>query len=304
MILVVGSTGMVGRDICRRLARAGVAARALVRPTSDPAKVVELRALGLEIVEGDLRDAASLAAACQGATAVISTASSMPFAYQPGVNDIATTDRDGVIKLIDAAAATGVQRFIATTFSGNLDLPFPLRDAKRAVERHLVASGLDWTILRPSCFMEVWLSPAVGFDPAAATATIYGDGTKPISWIAATDVAAFAVASLDNPCASRATLELGGPEAIAPLEVVRRFERLAGRSFAVQHVSADALAAQQAAATDPMQQSFAGLMRCYAAGDPIDMEATLRAFPIELTTVEAYASRVMAASRDLEPVGA
>ncbi len=293
MILVVGSTGLVGRDICHRLAAQGIAARALVRETSDPAKVAELRDLGLEIVAGDVRDAASLREACRGVSTVISTLSSMPFSYQAGVNDIATTDRDGVLRLIDAAHDAGVRRFIYVSFSGNLDLTFPLRDAKRTVERYLKASRLDWTILRPSCFMQVWLSPAVGFDPAGSTATIYGQGTNPISWISLTDVAAFAVECLDNDAARLATLELGGPEALTPLEAVAVFERVGGKPFTVQHVPVEALAAQQAAATDPMQQSFAALMRCCAEGDAIDMRAVLEAFPLRLTSVEEYAASVL-----------
>ena len=293
MILVVGATGMVGGQVCRRLAARGIPARALVRATSDPAKVEALRGLGIDVVTGDVRDAASLAEACRQVTAVISTLSSMPFSYEPGVNDIATTDRDGLVRLIDAARDAGVRQFVYTSFSGNIDLSFPLRDAKRAVETHLRASGMRWTILRPSYFMEGWLSPAVGFDAPAATATLYGDGTSPISWISLADVASFAVASLDEPAAADATLELGGPQALAPLQVVRIFERLGGRTFPVQHVPVEALAAQQAAADDPMQQSFSGLMRCYALGDPIEMRSVLDAFPVHLTTVEEYAARTL-----------
>ena len=84
MILVVGATGLVGGDVCRRLAASGTAVRALVRATSDPARVAALEALGVETVVGDLRDPASLAEACRDASAVICTASSMPFGYEPG----------------------------------------------------------------------------------------------------------------------------------------------------------------------------------------------------------------------------
>jgi uncharacterized protein YbjT (DUF2867 family) len=294
MILVVGATGLVGNEICGQLAARGKQVRALVRATADPAKVDRLRALGAEIVVGDLRDRASLDDACRGVEAVITTASSMPFGYVPGENDIRTTDLEGELSLVDAARAAKVRHFIYTSFSGNLDLDFPLRNAKRAVEQHLQQSGMVYTILRPSCFMEVWLSPAVGFDAANAKAVIYGDGSKPLSWIAAADVAAFAAASLENPAARNATLELGGPEALTPLQVVKIFEQARGRTFDVQFVPAEALAAQQAAATDPMQQSFSGLMRCTAAGDPIDMRETLKAFPIRLTSVEEYAQRVCA----------
>lgn len=293
MILVVGATGMVGSEICRRLAGRGVPVRALVRMSSAPGKVAELQALGIETIVGDLRDPASLQAACHGASAVITTVSSMPFSYVPGENDFVTTDTDGVMRLIDAAVAAGVGHFTYTSFSINLDLDLPLRNAKRAVERYLRASGLRYTILRPSCFMEVWLSPAVGFDAANAKATIYGPGTEPISWIAVGDVAEFAVRSVDAPVAWNATLELGGPEAISPLEAVGVFEQVGGRTFEVQHVPVEALQAQQQAATDPMAQSFAGLMRCVALGDRIDMADTLRSIPVEMTSVRRYAEAML-----------
>jgi len=255
-ILVVGATGWLGSEVCRQLTATGKPIRALVRDSSDLAKVDRLKSLGVEIVKGDVRDRASLDQACQGVTHVISTVSSMPFSYQPGVNDIQTTDLEGVTDLIESAKANGVSRFIYTSISGNVDLDFPLRNAKREMERRLKESELVYTILRPSYFMEAWLSSAVGFDPANAKAAIYGAGQNPISWISLQDVAQFAVASLDHPAARNATLELGGPEAIGPSEVVKRFEQAGGRSFEVQFVPEEALQAQQAAATDPMQQSF------------------------------------------------
>ena len=61
------------------------------------------------------------------------------------------------------------------------------------------------------------------------------------------------------------------------------------KRFAVQHVPEEALRAQFAAATDPLQQSFAALMLYYARGDVINMKATLRAFPRQhLRSVRAY----------------
>ena len=164
MILVVGATGMVGSELCRLFTTQGMPLRAMVRESSDPAKVEKLKDLGAKIVKGNLCDPDSLKAACQGAEAVICTVSAMPFCYKPGVNEIQSVDFEGVINLIEAAKVTGVKQFIYTSFSGNLDRDFPLRNAKRAVEKHLKESGLIYTILRPSMFMEVWLSPAVGFD--------------------------------------------------------------------------------------------------------------------------------------------
>ena len=290
MILVVGATGLVGGQVCARLAASGVGVRALVRATSSPEKVAGLRAQGVDVVEADLRDPASLAAACAGVDAVICTVSSMPFSYEPGVNDIQTTDLDGVTNLVDAAARAGVGHFVYTSFSANLDLDFPLGRAKRAVEAHLMHSGMEYTILRPSCFMEVWLSPAVGFDPGNGTVTLYGEGTQPVSYIATADVAAFAVASLTAPAARNAVLELGGPEALSQVQAKEVFEEVLGRPVVTQSVPVEALQGQLAAATDPMQQSFTSLMLCVAKGDPIDMSALLPQFPVQLTTVKQFAT--------------
>jgi NADH dehydrogenase len=292
MNLVVGATGMVGTEICRLLAAAGEPVKALVRATSDPAKVEKLRTFGAAVVQGDLRDRVSLEAACAGVNAVVTTASAVPFAYRPAENTPQSTDQDGSLGLIAAAREAGVQRLVYTSFPP-MAVSFPLQDAKRAVEERLRNSGLTYTILQPTYFMEVWFSPAVGFDYPNHKAAIYGRGENPISWISFLDVAQFAVASLNTPMARNATLELGGPESISPSGAVEIFERAGGKAFAVTHVPVEALQAQLAAATDPLQKSFAGLMLGYASVAPIDMATTLKAFPLKLRTVTEHARSVM-----------
>src|ERR1700674_4763257 len=116
MNLIVGATGMVGTEICRLLTLAGKPVKALVRATSDPAKVEKLKTLGVNVVRGDLRDAMSLKAACQGAKAVITTASAMPFAYKAGDNTPQTTDEDGYLSLVAMAREAGVQQLVYTSF--------------------------------------------------------------------------------------------------------------------------------------------------------------------------------------------
>jgi NADH dehydrogenase len=272
MNLVVGSTGMVGTEICRLIAASGKPVKALVRASSAPAKVENLKRLGATIVRGDLRDPISLKAACDGVKAVISTASAMPFAYMPGENTPQSTDQDGCLSLIDAARETGVQQFVYTSFPP-MAASFPLQDAKRAVEARLRDSGLVHTILRPTYFTEVWLSPAVGFDYANCKAAIYGTGDNAISWISFLDVAQFAVASLDSPAARNTTLELGGPEGLTPRNVVKIFEKTGGKAFEVTPVPVEALQGQLAGATDPMQRSFVALMLGYTSATAIDMTA-------------------------------
>jgi NADH dehydrogenase len=287
MNLVVGATGTLGSEICRLLVAAGQPVRALIRATADADKAARLERTGVTLVRGDLKDRASLDRACRGVNTVVSTASST-ISRQAG-DSIETVDRNGQISLFAAAKAAGVRHAVLISFPP-VDIEFPLQSAKRAVERCLVESGMPYTILQPTCFMEVWLSPALGFDAANAKAQIYGSGANRISWISYHDVATFAALSLDHAEARNATMKLGGPDALSPLEVIQIFERRQGRKYDVQFVSEESLRAQKSATTDPLQQSFAALMLYYARGEVIDMRDTLRRFPLRMRSVDEYAA--------------
>jgi uncharacterized protein YbjT (DUF2867 family) len=291
-VLVVGATGLLGTEICRQLTQKGLSVRGLVRTSSDPDKIQALQQMGVQTVAGDLKNRASLKAATQGVATVITTASST-LSRQAG-DSIRSVDLEGQLNLVEIAEKAGVRTFVLLSF-GAIPGEFPLQTAKRSVEDRLKATTMTYTILQPTMFMEVWLSPALGFDYPHAKATVYGPGTGKSSWIAVKDVAAFAVAALDSPAARNASIELGGPEALSPLDVIRIFEAESGRSFAVTHVPVEALEAQKAAATDPLQQSFTALMLSYAAGNPIPMEETLRKIPVALTSVQEYARQMMPA---------
>ncbi len=293
MILVAGATGPLGlgREIARRLLDRGYDVRALVRPTSDPGAVNLLKEWGAETLEGDVKEPASLVAACAGVGTVITTVTSV-MSHQPD-DSIEATDLRGQEHLIDAAADAGVERFVYTSYSGRLATPVPLSEAKRAVERYLEQSGLTYTILRPTYFMQTWLSPMVGFDHPNAKVRLYGAGTEPVSWISMPDVAVFAVHALEDPAMQDRVLELGGPEMLTPLEVIAIFEELAGRSFEIEAVPEDTLREQLRTLTDPVERSFAGLMLDLTRGDPIPMDDLLERFPMSMTTVRDYAEEVV-----------
>lgn len=292
MNLVVGSTGMLGMEICRQLRRADQPVRAMVRRSSDPKKRAELQRIGAELVEADLRDPASLAPACAEVRCVISTASST-FSRQPG-DSIQTVDELGQLALIDAAQNAAADRFVYVSFRDNPGIQYPLTRAKRTVERHLIASWMGYTILQASYFMEVWLTPALGFDAANGKARIYGAGANKLQWVSYQDVARIAVAAVEEPRSRNTILNVGGPEALSPREVLAIFESVTGKSIAAEFVPESALRAQFEAATDPMQQSFAGLMLQYASGDAMDTSRTTELFPLRLTSVRDYASTVFA----------
>jgi NADH dehydrogenase len=290
MILVAGSTGVLGGEICRRLVEHGEPLRAMARESSDPDKVGRLHALGVETVVGDLREPESLVRACRGVATVVSGVT----AILPRLpeDSVAGVDDAGQRQLIDAARAAGVRSFVYVSYSGNIGDDCPLSQAKRRVEQHLRESGLVYTILRPSYFMETWLSPAVGFDIAGGNVRVYGSGEAPVSWISVADVAEFAAECARAPVAENAILELGGPAALSPHRVIEIVEK-AGQPLTVEHVAIEALEQQKAAATNATEESFAELMLSLARGDAIPMEQTLETFPAHLTPVDEYVERML-----------
>jgi uncharacterized protein YbjT (DUF2867 family) len=293
MILVVGATGLLGTRVCERLRTEGKPVRALVRRTSNPDKVSTLESLGCELAIGDLKEPAQIRAACRGISALISTASST-FSRQPG-DSIESVDLEGQLTLVDAARDAGISRFIYVSFREDSTVQYPLTRAKRALERAI--TDLDFTSIQASYFMEVWLSPLLGFDYMHSRARIYGDGTKPISWVSYRDVAEFCIAPILHSVASRSVLAVGGPEALSPLEVVRIFEEERGGFFEVESIPQEKLQEQLDSATDSLEKSFAGIMLQYAHGDAIDMAGPLDLIPVCLTSVREYASAVLAPYR-------
>ena len=109
MILVVGSTGLLGSEICLNLARRGLPMHALVRRHSNAQKVNRLKQYGAQVALGDLRDEGSISAACGGVQAVICTATSLS-SYVAGENDFQSVDHLGITHLVDAACHAGIPR--------------------------------------------------------------------------------------------------------------------------------------------------------------------------------------------------
>jgi uncharacterized protein YbjT (DUF2867 family) len=293
MTLVVGATGNLGGQVCRLLRQAGKSASALVRATSDATKVDELRAARVEIVEGDLKSPETLKEACSNVKSLVSTASSTMSRQED--DSIETVDHRGQLNLVEAAKEAGVKQFIFVSFRNDPGIQYPLSDAKRAVERALQESGMTYTSIWAPPFMEAWLSPGLGFDYVEGKIRVFGTGEQRISWISVVNVAEFCVAALDNPAASNRVLDIGGPEALSPLEVVALFEELTGKRFQVEKVPEQVLLDQKAAATNSLEETFAGLMLQCAREWDVDMAGILRDFPIKLASVRDYARQVLSA---------
>jgi uncharacterized protein YbjT (DUF2867 family) len=289
MNLVVGATGVLGTEICRLLVERGKRVRGFVRSTSNPERCQTLQKLEIELAQGDLKDRASLVAACRGVENVISTATSI-VTRQEG-DSFHATDRDGHFHLIEAAQQAGARRFVFISFPP-MPFPSPIEDAKRAVEQKLSDSDLAYTVLQPVFFQEVWLGPHLGFDYVNGNVRIYGEGKNKISWISFRDVAKLCAFSLENPDAARKVIPLGGPEALSPLEVVATFEEIQGRRFKIEHVPENVLRSQYDNAPDPISKTFTGLMLGYTRQHIVDMTEVLKQMPVSLGSVRDYAYSV------------
>ena len=108
-ILVAGGTGNLGGRIVKALINRGVKVRAIVRSGSEPEKKEKLTELGAEVVTVDMSDATALKSACQGVACVVSALS--------GLHNVIVEAQS---KLLDAAIAAGVPRFIPSDFSSDL----------------------------------------------------------------------------------------------------------------------------------------------------------------------------------------
>ena len=291
MILVVGATGLLGSEICRRLRALNHQVRALVRPDSRNAE--RLRDLGVELVAGDIRIASDLQRACKGVSTVISTATAM------GSKDKSLTLRDvdqrGQLALVEAAESIGVPRFIFVSAAAKLSTAAPLVRYKREVEAALRRGSMHWTILQPSVFMEVWLSGELGWNIAAGRATLFGPGTAPMSWVSVADVAECAVRVLGDDRFFETVLPIGGPSSPSALEVVQLFERLSGRRFKRTHVPLLFLRMMRPLAALFNEQIASGMaMAAQTDAGAISDLSLQRTLGIEFTSIGQYAARVLA----------
>jgi uncharacterized protein YbjT (DUF2867 family) len=230
-LLLCGGTGDLGARIAARLSERGIPFRALVRTSSDTAR---LRSLGAELGVGNLTDRASLDRAMGGIRTVVTTANSMASILAGDrTGSIASVDVRGNENLIRAAEAAGVERFVFVSAAGLTDLMVglsPLLAAKRQTEQTLRASRLRAVVVQPGPFQETWTSPQVGIWPDKRWAVVFGRGRSPWSDVAVEDVAEACVrlATMADP---PERIELGGPQALTRQQVVDAFERAYGTRF-------------------------------------------------------------------------
>ena len=204
MILVSGATGQVGKAVVRTLRRLSLDVRALVRKGSE---YYWLNDTGCRYFFGDLRDAASLKRATRDMRYLV-------LCHNVGVegrdnnHDLVTVQ--GTASLMEAARASGVERVVLVSCLGAERHPGVVAfAARKRAEEHVLASGLDYTILRVGVhegpFLSLAMRARAGGRPLSP-----GPGANRLSPLASVDIGRMAASSLDLQDVKNQILELGG----------------------------------------------------------------------------------------------
>ncbi len=278
MILVAGATGYLGGMITRQLLANGRQVRILVRAGSKHQPLVDA---GAQPVIGDLHDRPSLDLACRGITTVISTAFTSTFDYDAAAQ---AGDVDGTGGLIEAARAAGVDHFIFTSALGaDPASAIPYVAAKGQIEARLRSSGMPYTILEPSYFMDFWFMGFV-YGPALNGAPVWvlGDGRQPHSPVAARDVAAFAIAAVERPSARDRVIRIGGPQPLSLCDAVQVAERMLGKTVAMQSYTSGPLPPGWSPLALQLMQLGS------SASFALDTTETAAEFGVRLTSLEEF----------------
>ncbi|CDN92920.1 NmrA family NAD(P)-binding protein [Agrobacterium tumefaciens] len=226
-ILVTGATGKLGRRVVSRLLQKEAKVRVLTRRREDALKLWGDR---VDISEGNFSDPASLKEASRGIETV--------FLLSP-IGETLVADQNAVI---DAALSAGASRIVKISGSDWTieNAGYSISGAAHAeVERHLAASGIAYTVLRPNAWMQVALEPVVaalrkGEDVPAR----FGDAA--VSFIDADDIADVAVHALTTSAPVSGTLVLTGGEALSALEIARIAARIQHRPVGISDKAASA----------------------------------------------------------------
>ncbi|MFI7003989.1 SDR family oxidoreductase [Nocardia sp. NPDC050175] len=222
MILITGATGTIGSEIVRQLVARGEQVRAVTR---DPARA-QLPA-GVEVVRGDYHDPASIAAAAKGVDA----------AFIVGILGPEYVDADRA--LITTARDAGVQRIVKLSAIGTgEDAVGRIGTWHLPGEQAARASGVEWTILRPSSFASNTLSWADAIRNGQPVPSMTGSGQQGV--VDPRDVSAVAVAALTSSDHAGQIYTLTGPELLTSADQVAVLAEVLGQPLEVVDVPNEA----------------------------------------------------------------
>lgn len=223
VILVSGATGNQGGALAQQLIADGWQVRTLTRDPGKPSAQA-LAGQGMEVVQGDLNDSASLAQALQGVYGVFSVQNFWEHGYEGEIKMGQT--------LAEAAQAAGVQHLVYSSVGGaERKTGIPHFDSKWVIEEHLNGLDVPATVIRPVFFMEnfkTFMRPQPQGDSLVFSAALKAD--KPLQMIAVEDIGAFAALAFAKPEEfAGQSLEIAGDE-LTPLQIAEALGRGLGQS--------------------------------------------------------------------------
>ena len=286
-IAVIGASGNTGSAVAKLALENGHDLRAIVR---NPDSCVNLALDGAEIVTADLDDHNGVSSALTGIEAVY-YCSPLPVGYDEPFD----VERSRGRSLINAAQSAGAKHFVLLSAIGPETAPgVALIETKRAIEGDLAASGLAYTILRPSMFMD---NVAM-----AGPEALLGIGlTWPFSEsaliqpIAAADIAQIAFQAMTSGPRNR-SFDLVGPEALTFPQIANKLGRAMGSEVRFIAISDDVFVEHVGAAigSTKVAEAIAGAYRLWerdgsGTGDASIIESE---FDVSLTRFQDYAANL------------
>jgi uncharacterized protein YbjT (DUF2867 family) len=215
VILLTGVTGKTGGETARQLLAKGVKIRAIVR---NAAKAEELKAAGVELVVGDIGDAAVVRQALQGVEKAMLV---LPNGKTQQANEQQFTD---------LAKAAGVQHLVKmSSMEAVPHAETPIPQAHWAVEEYIRASGIPWTMVKPNFFMQNLLGSANSIKTQKKFSLPMGDGTTGMADIR--DIAAVCAEVLTGEGHTGKSYEITGPEVLTFHDVAKRFSEVLGEKI-------------------------------------------------------------------------
>jgi uncharacterized protein YbjT (DUF2867 family) len=264
VILVTGATGKVGQEVVRQLATAGVPARALVR---DPTRASSIRIPGIEIVVGDLARPETLPPAFAGVERV--------FLLTPAAPDQVELQSNA----LEAARRAGALRIVKLSVAGGPDSGTQIGRWHWATEKQIEASGLGFTFLRPTLYMQQMISYAPSIAATGAFSAPMGAGE--IAVVDTRDVASVAVTVLTEDDHDRRIYDLTGPEALSYDRMADAISDAIGKKVVYAHVPPEYTRKQMLA--DGLPRWLADDMLVLAASFRDGYGATVTATVAEVT---------------------
>jgi uncharacterized protein YbjT (DUF2867 family) len=291
-ILIVGASGVLGHAAAEHFLTKGYRVTAFVR---DPGKVKDLEAQGAKLMRGDLTRPETFPPALRGVDIVLAAAHAL---MGRGNNSSAQVDGTGHQRLIDAAKAAGVKHFMYTSAEfAAADAPLDFSRTKYAVEQYLAKSGLNYTIIRPTAFMEWHAYRLLGQKILdSGKVSILGNGKAKVNFIAVSDVVGAIDRIVEDPQYHDQIIELAGPDSLSRNEVAERFGRASGKPYNVSHVPIGMVKLLRTV-MKPFHPGLARVMEFIIltedqddVGDP---SRTVSRFGLRPTTLDTFISQVI-----------